>query len=145
MATETQEEPGPTEMKSPPDPARDEQAMPPSISPSQEAYDQLVRRLRDTEAMTSTAAWLRLWDFVTVEIEYHTKLIFDPECSSRQVMEHRETVLAYKRLQDSVKAPLAQLREMEESVAKEPLFPFRDEVIVKFDDEMGVLRVTDVP
>jgi len=113
-----------------------------AIRPNQDAYDKLVARLRELEAMTQTAAWAKLWDFVKEEIKFHDNAIYDPDCTSKQVMQHRETVLAYKRLQEMVQAPVAQLDEMEAAAEKdEPLYPFPGQVMAAFDEESGRLTV----
>jgi len=125
------------------EPERSETKRPSDLA-KQDAYDKVLGKLRDMGHMTGTLAWQKLWDFIRIEIGFHTVAIFDPECTAREVMQHRQTVLAYNRLIEFVSVPLEELKTIEEAAAKEPLFPFKRKADVEFDEEKGVLEVWDV-
>jgi len=94
----------------------------------------IVEKVRSLHAMTKTAAWARNYEFLKNDLAFHTAAIFDPECTPRQVMEHRETVLAYNRFIEQVKAPL---RELEDNRKETPLFAEDLPKNVTWDEQFG--------
>lgn len=119
--------------------ATKEQRMP---NPVQFEYDEIEQQVKDLAAMTAYPPWGRLWEFIGNQIEEHTRAIFNPECKTSEVMEHRETVLAYERLKDHVRVPLRALAEVKGRARREePLFPLAHPITAKLDEATGLIIV----
>jgi hypothetical protein len=103
-------------------------------------YEKMLSQVMDLKEMTQTEAWQRNYRWLKMQVKKHADDILDAE-KPRDVVRHQEGVKLIKEILESVKGPV---EEMNEFISKMPLFSGSFKVRAAWNDDLGIVQLTEV-